>query len=189
MADRVAGFKVLLIGGASSAGKTTLAHAVAAAIGAEVMSLDPLRDGQLEEELAAPATWTRSPDEIVALIVAAGKAFAALLAEQVETARAEKRTTVIEGERILPGHVLGVADGVRALFLVEDDPAALRENLAARSRRFASLTPSVQATVVEVDYRLGRLIEREAVEHGHPVLRPRPWETSVRRAEALLGRR
>jgi len=53
------------------------------------------------------------------------------------------------------GHTPGVAGDVRALFLVEDDPSFLRENLTARSRRFASLTPSTQTTVVEVDYRLG----------------------------------
>jgi len=87
----VADWKVLLIGGASSAGKTTLAYAVAAANGAEVLSLDPLRDGRLEEELAAPATWMRSPDEIVALIVAADEAFAASLAEQVEAARGDAK--------------------------------------------------------------------------------------------------
>jgi 2-phosphoglycerate kinase len=178
--------QVLLIGGSSSSGKTTLAGALAEAHGGTVVTLDVLRDGRLEEQLQEAFTSKRRPQAIVRQLVAAGEAFAPVLAQRIADAQRQTQLTVIEGERILPATLARLAGGCRALFLVEARPEALRRNLEQRSGGFSALRPDIQDVVVEVDYRFGRMIESEAAANGFPVVSPRPWETLVERSSAVL---
>jgi hypothetical protein len=186
LATRIAA-NVVLVGGASSTGKTTLARGLADSLGGRILSLDPLRAGPLEEELSAPLTWRRAPEEIVELLVAAGEAFAPLLADRVAEARGREGVSVIEGERVLP-RLLSALGAVDALFLVEDRRAAIRRSLLSRPGGFASLPLDVQANVVEVDYRLGTLVASEASGLGYAVLRPQPWPTLLARATLVFQR-
>lgn len=181
-------WRVLLLGGSSSVGKTTLADEIARATGAEVIGLDRFRTGAHETELSDPVTWrTRSAEEISELLRRAGEAFEPVLLALVDDKLAAAGRWVIEGERVPPATAAMLASqDVRSLFLVEDSPEHIWENLSRRPGDFDLLTARTQQTVVDADHAFGLWIQAEASRLNMPVLRPRPWITILERARILV---
>jgi 2-phosphoglycerate kinase len=191
---------VLLVGGPSGAGKSSLAYPLARELGLPVLEIDdivcalqamttPEQQPELfywqthPEALAAPA------DDIVrqgiALTAAIEPALAAVVGNHLET----DVPVVIEGDFLRPSFTIqsryaGQPAGtrVRGIFVLEDDPAQIMANYAAREPDAGE-----QKARAEVSVAWSRWLAEEALRHDVPAIASRPWADLIARAHAALG--
>jgi 2-phosphoglycerate kinase len=199
IAVRERGWDVLLVGGPSGAGKSSLAYPLARELGIPVLEIDdmvcalqavttPEQQPELfywqthPEALAAPA------DEImrqgIALTAALEPAVAAVVGNHLET----DMPVVIEGDFLRPSFTIQsryadqpAGTRVRGIFVLEDDPAQIVANYAARE-------PDVgeQRARAEVSVAWSRWLAAEAQRHAVPAIASRPWTNLIARANAAL---
>jgi 2-phosphoglycerate kinase len=169
---------VLLIGGPSGVGKTTVAVEVAARLGAAWLMVDDLRLALARSGLPVPIA-----DEVGAFDAPGGLlAVGALMTPAVEVVIENHVDghipVVIEGDGILPSLFerasvrARAANGrVRAVFLYEPDEEALYGSHRSRGR---GLTDRPHA---RKNFLFGQWLKREAERRGLPTLPARPWDT------------
>jgi 2-phosphoglycerate kinase len=173
--------RVILIGGASSVGKTTVARALSERLRVPHVELDAIlddRDPRLNPLGGPIEIWDRPPEGLCALLVSAAEAATPLIEPQVRE-RASAGGAVIEGERIHPTLIArmqaaGLATGV---LIIEADGERLHQTLMARSRGFHRLPEARRRAVAEVDRRYGAWLAAEAARRGLPAVTSQPWET------------
>jgi 2-phosphoglycerate kinase len=191
---------VLLVGGPSGAGKSSLAYPLARELGIPVLEIDdivcalqalttPEHQSELfywqthPEALAAPA------DEImrhgIALAAALEPALAAIVGNHLET----DMPVVIEGDFLRPSFTIqsgyaGQSAGtrVRGIFVLEDDPAQIVANYAAREPDAGD-----QMARADVSVAWSRWLAEEAQRYAVPTIASRPWADLIARAQAALG--
>nr|WP_042197508.1 hypothetical protein [Kibdelosporangium sp. MJ126-NF4]CEL23013.1 hypothetical protein [Kibdelosporangium sp. MJ126-NF4]CTQ90153.1 hypothetical protein [Kibdelosporangium sp. MJ126-NF4] len=188
-------WQVLLIGGASGAGKTSLSYPLARQTGAALVEVDDLVI--TAQSLTTPQHqpdlhyWDTHPDaehrltadEIVALQIAVARALRpaldAVIANHVETAT----PVVIEGDYLLPELCAKWAGtgAVRAVFVHEPELDQLVDNYSAREPE-----AGVQRKRAECSLAYGTWLAEQAARHDVPVLHPRPWPTALERMSAAL---
>jgi len=194
---------VLLIGGSSVIGKTTVARALGRRLGVSVIPADDIRlavqqmttateHPDLHYFLDDPHIWLRRPemlrDGFIAVSRAVSPAVESVVAHHVVVA--DVGPIILEGDNILPGMAAqghfsdirffaGVerGDAVRSVFLVEPDEEALLHNARARGRGFDDLPVEEQRTIVRAVWLYGQWVRQEAEAHGLPVVPVRPWTT------------
>jgi 2-phosphoglycerate kinase len=184
---------VLLIGGASGAGKSSLAYPLARYFDVAIAEADDLFHAieatTTPEQLPALHYWRTHPD---AELLPPGKildlhldvcrtlvpAIAAVIRNHIET----RMPVILEGDYILPANVLANGPRTRALFLVEDDHAQIVANLRARE-------PSVvtQDKRARVSVLFGQWLRAECERYGLAVIAARPFETVLERALTAIG--
>ena len=202
MAVTERGWDVLLVGGPSGAGKSSLAYPLARDLGVPVLEIDdivcalqavttPEQQPELfywqthPEALAAPA------DEImrqgIALTAALEPALAAVVGNHLET----NMPVVIEGDFLRPSFAVQswyadqpAGTRVRGIFVLEDDPAQIMANYAAREPDSGE-----QKARAEVSVAWSRWLSEEARRHAVPTIASRPWTGLMARAHAALGGR
>lgn len=197
-------WKVLLIGGSSGVGKTTVARHLGLQLGLPWLQADDLRlaltySSTAEQQpvlhaLVAEATDPAVPPEAVsARLIETGRIVSHALEIVVANHVATNAPLVIEGDGILPAMAAqrrfanrNVLDEVRAAFVFEPDEAALFENALARGRGFDTLTAGAQQKAVRQSWLYGHWLRDEALRYGLPVVAARPWQTL---AERLLATR
>jgi 2-phosphoglycerate kinase len=189
---------VLLIGGASGVGKSSIAYPLARHVGVGITEIDDFQ--AVLERMTTPAQYPAvhlfrtDPDAFVRLD-GAGKlrhavAYATVMAEALEPVVANHldggSPIVLEGDFLLPafaarGSFAGVAANgrVRALFVTED-----REQIA---RNYAAREGQPQHERAENSARHNDWLAEESARLGLPVLPARPWETGLSRALAALA--
>lgn len=192
---------VLLIGGASGVGKSSLAYPLARRHGVPVLEVDdivcalkavttPDQQPELFYWDTHPDALRLPPEEIVrqglALSVALQPALEAVIGNHLET----DMPVVIEGDFLLPALAVrddfaGVpaAGRVAALFVVESDTAAIVANYRAREPREGDQLPRAQVSRAWIDW-----LRPEAARLGVPVIEARPCPDGIRRAESALVR-
>jgi 2-phosphoglycerate kinase len=179
---------VLLIGGSSSVGKTTVAAAVGARLGVPVMEPDltPAQSDPRLDPLVGLAIWDRPPSQLCALLVTAAEAAMPFVEQQVAACLGG---AVIEGERIHPALVarLAAAGQARGVLIVEADAARLHDTLMARSHGFRKISEPRRHAVAEVCRLYGCWLSAQATELGVPCVSSQPWETLADRVLALAG--
>lgn len=183
---------VVLICGASGAGKTTAASALARRHGAALAEADDivtaLKALTSSEHLPALHYWDTHPEartwpaeQIAALHLRVTEeltpAFAAVIADHL----AYNAPVVLEGDYLLPDLVLNLAPRARAIMLT-DTEAATVSNLHAREPQHG-----VQDTRARVSALVTAELTRRAEHAGVPVIAARPWQDSAARIDAALA--
>ncbi len=196
------GWKILLIGGGTGAGKTELSRALAKRFDANVMEGDDLR-------WAIEAAVPRGSDPDLHLFVDADvwqlpveelvdrtERLSARICRAAEAVLARHHTHaqrfILDAFWVLPSFAsqrsfngVDMAGDVRSLFLYEDDGASMAERRAVRERDARPATP--EAARLAMFRAHGALMRRQAEALGLPVLASRPLETLEARALAALG--
>lgn len=195
-------WRVLLIGGHSSAGKTTAAKRIGLSLGVPWMMVDDIRLAFQRARVRLPTgtdalyfdktphLWRRPPEELCDALIAVGEVLSAPLEVVVENHVDQGIPIVIEGDGILPSLLsrppaVERAAAVRAAFLVEPDGSAILATILERGRGWiAGRTEKELRNEARARWLHGQWLAKEAARYGLPVLKPRPWETLVDR---LIG--
>lgn len=202
-------WQVLLIGGNSGAGKTTVSQQLARHFGASTIQLDDFR---LVLKLAVtpethpllyyfernPDAWKQPTATLLAdYMIAAG----AYMSRRVEVVVAHHVAThaplIFEGDGFVPAMTaqtsfadFSVQPGdVCAVYIIEDDGPTLMQSMTARGRGYDTLPKWQQFAQMRVARDYGGWLRAEAGKHGLPVLESRPVETLFERVLAVLERR
>ena len=191
---------VLLIGGASGTGKTSLSYPLAVRLGVPIVEVDDIVEALLAmttpDEQPALHYWPTHPeaarlppDGILELHLAVAEslvpALDAVVANHLET----DTPVIIEGDYLVPGFAARdqfqdvAADGrVRSIFLHEPDLRQLIANYSGREPDDRG-----QSLRANVSVLFGEWLAAEAARHGVPIIRARPWSSLERRALDVVG--
>ena len=189
--------RLLLIGGAAGAGKTTTARAVAKTLGAGWLQTDSmwiamrqaLPPGSPDRDALEIDTHIRSgnssPDELVTQHMAAAEVICRALPPVLEFELQTHDTLVCDGVWLLPSFAAGLSpDGIAVRFVLIHEPEAHEVKRAMRSRSTRPATTSWQARGAEMSWLFGNHLQSQAIEFGLPVVAARPRETLLHRVLA-----
>ena len=192
---------VLLIGGASGTGKTSISYRLAQHFGVGITEVDDLH--LVLATMTTPAQqptlhyWATKPDsvemsaqDILELHVAVCRVLTPAL-QAVITNHVEERTPlVLEGDYLLPELLTAwrkanpaQADRVQGLFLHEPDEAQLVRNFLQREP-----DEDEQTGRAHVSWRFGEWLQQECARQQIACLPTRPWTTLFDRALEALAR-
>jgi 2-phosphoglycerate kinase len=187
-------WRVLLLGGASGVGKTSISHRLAWHYGVGLTEVDDFE--VVLEHFTDPAQypvfhyWRLHTEEALAMDDEAQLDFYLRYAKTLENALAlvignhlETHTPIVlEGDFILPSLALRETYGeepangqVRALFLYEEDEAQIAENFRERHG-------SDQPRRTRTSWWVNQWLRTEAERLGVPAIAARPWGTVLERA-------
>jgi 2-phosphoglycerate kinase len=197
-------WQVLLIGGASGSGKTTVAQRIGRQTGASWLQLDDLR---LTLQFGGLLIAGQCPDLFyflqladvlqapTAILLEKMITIASLMAPAVSTVVhhhiATNQPMVLEGDGIAPALAAQERSAdVRAIFLVETDEETLYRNMLARGRGLDATNRAEaeeqQRAWIRLAWLYNQWLDREARRYGPPVLSPRPYATlAARISEAV----
>jgi 2-phosphoglycerate kinase len=195
---------ILLVGGPSATGKTTLAESLAVRFGLQHIDVDliymalrrafpahvaPIRLYEQDE-----LYWARPVDELMEHHLEFRTWFCRALEVVVAQQYRRGRPTVIEGtwlspqfakQRVYDGFLV---DGVHAVFLYEPEPYATERRRRQRANPWdRTFAPEVMRNIAVLRLHIGEEMTREAEAVGLPVLESQPLETLEARALAALG--
>ena len=184
---------VLLIGGGSGVGKTSVSYPLARHFGVAITEADDLfvavEASTTPEQQPLLHFWRTNPDapslapeEIfehhVSVCHVMAPAIKAVIHNHLET----NMPVVLEGDYFLPEILQGATDRVKAVFLYEPDESQIERNLLTREPDID--LPDKRA---RVSWLLGQRIREQCEERGLPALPCRPWDTVIERVIKALA--
>lgn len=194
---------VLLLGGHSGTGKTTVSNTLAQKFTTSLSQVDDFRlvlqrvtNRKSEPHLHSFLTWDavadRSPEELRDRLIEIGRrmsyALEIVIAHHVDTGI----PLILEGDGILPtlatqSQFAGLNGAVQTVFIIEPDEKRLLEATRTRHRgNFSALPSKQQQRQVRVSRLYGQWLQHEAERHGIPVVVPQPWDTLAERIVSTL---
>ena len=195
---------VLLIGGSSGTGKTTLARAIGRQCGAAWAQADDFR--LVLQRLTTPSqqpalhaflseeVWHRPPEDLRDLFIAVGAVVSHALEIVVANHVATHAPLVLEGDGIVPAMAalrcfagLDVGDRVRSVFLHQPDEAAILRGMASRGRGFGGLSEHERRAQARASWLYGEWLRSEAGQAALPTVESEPWQTLAGRVLHLAG--
>ncbi len=196
--DRRRAWQVLLIGGASGVGKTSVSYRLAHHYAVGITEVDDFQ--VVLERMTTPEQqpilhyWRTHPDEArrmdeeqqLAFMQSYSRAMAAALDLVIANHIESRVPLVLEGDFILPSLAVQPAYGgiaavgqVRAVFLYEDDEQQLCRNYLVREEQ-------EQPGRARASWRHSEWLRHEAERLGVPAIPARPWDTVLARVIAAL---
>jgi 2-phosphoglycerate kinase len=194
-----AGWHVLLLGGASGVGKTTLAYLLGERYGVNVAQLDDIATAL--ETITTPdqqplihfwrTNWTRfsqytDEQHVDHFLDVCRQVYSPVLEAVIASHLDGGMPTLIEGDFILPELAARSAYGgqpndgrVRALFLLEHEEAQIASNVVDRQGGDATLP-------ARTSWLKNRWLQQECDRLGLPTVAARPWATVTDRAHAAV---
>jgi 2-phosphoglycerate kinase len=191
-------FDVLLLGGPSGVGKSSIAGELASCLG---MGLTPLDDIQIVlERMTDPQRfpvlheWRLHADRVLALdeegMLLHTREYAGVMAQALTPVIAEHLSSstpvLFEGDFILPSFAASpafedvpAAGRVRAIFLFESEEQLVKN--------FRMREGEDQPRRAQISWNYGRWLRDECGRLGVPAIDARPWETLVDRALAAVS--
>jgi 2-phosphoglycerate kinase len=185
---------VLLIGGASGTGKTSVSYRLARLYEVGIAEVDDL--WMMVEALTTPEQqpilhrWRTDPtafdwpaQRIVEHTIAVARTLAPGLRAVIDNHLEFGPPLVLEGDYVTPELIhAGEGDRVRAVFLHEPIVERIEANFLEREPE-----QGPQTKRAEVSWMYGAWLAQEARRRGIPVVEPRPWFTLVERVLDTLG--
>ncbi len=200
MTEQSRSWEVLLIGGASGTGKTSVSYRIARHFGIGITEIDdfqvvlermttPEQQPILHYWDTHPEAMQLPPKEIVKLSVAVAEvmmpAVEAVIANHLEA----RAPVVLEGDYLLPELAAQpvftniISNGrVRAVFLYEPDEAQITANYLQREPEAGD-----QSFRARVSWLYGEWLRLAAERLGVTVIHARPWETVFERVLEAIG--
>ncbi|SRR5258708_19143952 len=193
-------WQVLLIGGASGVGKTSISYRIANHLGVGITEVDDFQ--VILERMTTPEQqptlhyWRTHPEagqwpaeKIVELTVSVGQAMAPALEAVIENHLESKTPVVLEGDYLLPMLAAQAAFGgiinhgqVQAVFLYEEDEAQIHENFSRREP-----DAGIQEKRARVSWLYGQWLKQEAERFGLTTLPARPWSDVFERTLTAIS--
>lgn len=194
------GWTVLLICGASGAGKSRISYPLASHFGIPLVEVDDivaaLRAVTTRDQLPLLHYWDTHPEaarlppaEIVKLQIALSDSLSAAVAAVVGNHLDTDTPVIIEGDYILPALAAmddfagqPAAGRVRGVVVAEPDVRQLTANFLRREPEAGE-----QASRAEVSRLYGDRLTAEAARHAIACVSARPWDDVLDRVRALVG--
>ena len=190
-------WRVLLIGGASGTGKSSLSYALARHFGVNVTEIDDLRtavkSSSTAEQHPVLHYWDTHPEAVswsAERILELHRSVCRVLEPAVGAVVADHvagTPVILEGDYLLPEGAANLvrecpSGTVRAVFLVEDSEAQLVRNFASREPEGGE-----QYGRARVSRLFGEWLQSECDRLGLVALPARPWETLLGRTLRAVG--
>lgn len=193
-------WSVLLIGGASGSGKTTVAKEIARDRGITWVQVDDLRlalqwsnvglsSNDATEALyffeRTPNVWSQPAGRLRDSLIAVGEVMTEAIAVVIGNHIVQGDPAVIEGDGILPG-IVGHPDlrafvergDLRTVFLMPESADELLRNMLVRGRGITNPRGTPQARrIAEMNWLYSQWLEHEASRRAIPIIKTQPWET------------
>jgi len=200
---------VLLIGGVSGTGKSTVAKAIARRHDADWLQVDDLRlalqwsDVRLPGEDATealhffertPEVWRLPAERLRDAMIAVGEAMTEAVAIVVDNHVVQGDPAVIEGDGILPSIVehpdlqVHLASGIlKVVFLAPGDQGELLRNMLDRGRGVPDRSEADLLRIAEMNWLYIAWLALEAAERSIPVVATQPLDSlAVRVSDVVL---
>lgn len=191
---------VLLLGGASGTGKTSVSYALARHFDVGITEVDDLHI--VLETLTTPEQqpllhyWQTSPEAaslttegILDLHISVSRVLSPAIQAVVENHLETDTPIVLEGDYLLPELMASAGNGgltaanrVQAVFLYEPDESQIRRNFASREPDEGD-----QAGRARVSWLFGQWLKEECERLGLPALPSRPWESLLDRVREAVA--
>jgi len=199
---------VLLIGGPSGVGKSTVAERIGLRCGIPWLSADDVRLALQRSRVTLPER-TESlyffeetsdvrrlpPERLRDGLIAVGEVMSPAIEVVVENHVDQAAPVVIEGDSILPSllarppiQLRAIGGWVRTVFVVETDESAILAAITARGRGMIEWSEEEVRTDARAKWLYGRWLAAEAHRYGLPVVKPRPWATLDERILSAIER-
>ena len=194
-------WRVLLIGGSSGTGKSTVAQAIGRQLAVSTLLVDDLRialqavtTGNEFPSLhtfisnSSPAYSTAAAfcQGLIAVADALSPALQVVIDHHLSVADAGP--VIMEGDGVLPDLVAGIRDArCRAVFLHAADDGAILTNMQARGRGFSALPHENQGIIAEGNWLYGEELVRRARMVGLPVIEIVPFRSLPERILNAVG--
>jgi 2-phosphoglycerate kinase len=187
---------VLLIGGISGSGKTTIAKQLGLRLGLPWLQVDDLRLAfqwsqvtlpQRTKDLyffLGPHVWQLAPEHLCASLIAIGEVLSPAIEIVVENHLDTETPTIIEGDAILPSLLIRPAlqkhmynKRIRVVFLIESKEENIFTNIQERGRGTAERTEKELRTEARAKWLYGQWLALEAQRLQLLTLEARPWNS------------
>ena len=183
---------VLLIGGASGSGKTSVSYDVARYFGVGITEVDDfqtiLEKMTTPEQQPALHFWNThpnptalSPKEIFEQGIEVGRVMTPALQAVIDNHIESQQPIILEGDFIHPELAAQYKEQIRAVFIYEPDESQLLANYLRREPE-----SGLQAFRAHVSWLKGNWLKQEAERLGQTVLLSRPWDTLLSRLIATV---
>lgn len=186
-------WQVLLLGGPSGVGKTSVSYRLAQYFRIGITEVDDFQ--VILERMTTPAEqpvlhyWRTHPkavhlppEEILKQTMAVGQVMAPALEAVITNHLESQAPVVLEGDFILPAvATLFLESQVRAFFLYEESEEQLRQNFLRREPE-----RGLQEKRARVSWLYGQWLRQEAERTGGIALPARPWDNIFERILAAL---
>lgn len=206
------GWRVLLVGGNSGAGKTVVSRALASRFDRSLLLVDdvrmaiqqmttPAEQPGIHYFLAHPTIWQKPSEVLCEGFITVGNALSrplsVIIAHHVFIE--DTGPVILEGDGILPALAAQrsfanmhftpalVTNEVRSIFLIESDEEVILSNLRRRGRGFDGFSPKEQEVLARASWLYGQWLCRQADHYHLPVIESRPWETLLERVLRVVG--
>lgn len=195
MPDSKRTWDVLLIGGASGTGKTSMSYRIAKHFGLNLIEVDDfqmmLRTMTTPEQQPILHHWDTHPDpfsmpaeEMMQNLIASGEVMRSGLDAVIANHLEANIPVVMEGDFILPALAAQEAFGdeansgrVKGIFLIEPDEQQLVQNYLAREPEYGEQTKRARSS-----WLFGQWLTAECGRLGVPTVEARPWDDVIERA-------
>jgi 2-phosphoglycerate kinase len=188
------GWRVLLLGGASGVGKSTIAAQLGRHLGIPWLQVDDFRLALMRSGFALPDADAVSSFDGPGGLLTHAELLAPAIEVVIENHIDQHTPAILEGDPIIPALLdrpsvrRNAASGwLRAVFLYEEDVAIMHRNMQARGRTLASQEHALK------NWRYGEWLQQEAQQRHLPIMATRPWETlhnrilTVAQAPLVIG--
>jgi 2-phosphoglycerate kinase len=190
---------VLLIGGASGTGKTSISYQLARHFDVGITEIDdfqvilehmttPEQQPVLHYWRTHPEAVQLPPESIVDLTVSVAETMAPAIEAVIQNHLESNTPVLLEGDYLLPATAArtnygAVPNGgrVRAVFLFEADEEQIATNYSRREP--AGGTADLRS---RVSFLYGNWLRTEARRYGVPVVEARPWDSLLDRVTASI---
>lgn len=183
---------VLLIGGASGTGKSSIAYELGRFYGVNILEVDDivqaLKAVSTAQTLPAVHYWETGVNWMdvgvaknVDWLISVSQEILPALQSVVQRHLDDKVPVILEGDFIHPQLAASFESAsVRSIFIDEKDKEQIRSNYLLREGG------EPQHYRAEISVAYGQWLERACKALGVPVLEPRPWDSLLKRAMAAL---
>jgi 2-phosphoglycerate kinase len=199
--------KVLLIGGVSGAGKTTIARQLGLQSGFPWLQVDdlrlalqwsrvslPERTKDLYFFLDTPGIWRLPPERLRDGLISIGELLSPAIEIVIENHLTTSAPLILEGDAILPSlfnrPILQNRRRnkyLQTVFLIEPEEENILRNIKERARGIEGLTDEEIKNEARTKWLYGQWLAEEALHFNLPILEPRPWDSLIERILTLLS--